>query len=131
MLNKIIYLSPFRYSFRSPCSIFFFFFFDFLFAFLFDLLFSLSLTLIIDISYCPNYTLLLLHLITSRRVSHLSLPSITFNISTLIIGIHYCLNCISLLGHLIIKQAPPRLLLDQNEQACNQRFRNRHRQEEY
>ena len=100
MLNKIIYLSPFRYSFRSPCSIFFFL--DFLFAFLFHLLFSLSLTLIIDISYCLNYTLLLLHLITSRRVSHLSLSSIIFNISTLIIGIHYCLNCISLLGHLII-----------------------------
>ena len=102
MLNKIIYLSQFRYSFCFPCSFFFFFFLDFLFAFLFHLLFSLSLTLIIDSSYCLNYTLLLLHLITSRRVSHLSLPSIIFNISTLIIGIHYCLNCISLLGHLII-----------------------------
>ena len=35
------------------------------FAFLFHLLFSLSLTLIIGFFYCLNYTLLLIHLITS------------------------------------------------------------------
>ena len=103
MHNKIIYLSPFHYSFCRPL---FFSVFDclsfFFCAFLFHLLFSLSLTLIIGIFYCLNYTLLLLHLITTHLVSHLSLSSIVFIISTLIIGIFYCLNYTLLLLHLFI-----------------------------
>ena len=62
----------------------------------------LSLALIISIFYCLNYTLLLLHLITTHLVSHLSLSSIIFSISALIIGIFYSLDCISLLLNLII-----------------------------
>ena len=42
-----------------------------------------------SIFYCYNYTLLLLHLIITHLVSHLSLSSIVFIISTLIIGIFY------------------------------------------
>ena len=61
------------------------------FAFLFHLLFSLSLTLIIGIFYCLNYTWLLLHLITTHLVSHLSVSSLVFINSTLIIGIFYFL----------------------------------------
>ena len=49
-----------------------------LFSFLFLLLFSLFLTLVIGIFHCLNYTLLLLHLITTHLVSHLSLSSIVF-----------------------------------------------------
>ena len=93
--QKIIYLSLFRYSFRPPCLFF-------SFAFLFYLLFSLPLTLIISIFYCLNYFSLLLHLITTRIVSCLSLSSIIFSISTLIIGIFYSLNWILLLVDLII-----------------------------
>ena len=73
------------------------------FAFLFYLLFSLSLMLIIGIFYCLNYTFLLLHLIITQLVSHLSLSSIVFIISMLIISIFYCLNCTSLLLHLFIR----------------------------
>ena len=69
------------------CLCFFFFF-----AFLFHLTFSLYSTLIIDIFSCLNYTLLLLHLITTHLKSHLALSSIIFIISALIIGIFYCLN---------------------------------------
>ena len=83
----------------ETCCIFFFFFF---FAFLFHLLSSLSLTLTISVFYCLNYTSLLLHLMSTHLVSHLSLSSIIFSISTLTIGNFYCLNYISLLLHLII-----------------------------
>ena len=76
--------------------------FCFIFAFLFPLLFSLSLTLMISIFYCLNYTWLLLHLITTHFVSHLSISSILFIICTLIIGIFYCLHYTSLLLHLFI-----------------------------
>ena len=79
-----------------------FFFFFFFFAFLFHLLFRLSMTLIIDIFYCLNYASLLLHLITTHLVSHLSLSSIIFIISMLIISIFYRINLTSLLLHLII-----------------------------
>ena len=72
------------------------------FAFLFDLLFSLSLTLIISIFYCLSNTLLLLHLITTHLVWHLSLHLLFSLYLTLIIGIFHCLNYISLLLHLII-----------------------------
>ena len=72
----------------------------FFFAYLFHVLFSLSLTPIISLFYCLNYTLLLLHLITTHLVSHLSLSSIVFIISKLIICIIYCLNYTSLLLHL-------------------------------
>ena len=81
-----------------------FYFCLFVLAFLFHLLFLLSLTLIIGIFYCLNYTSLLLHLITTHLVSHLSLSSIIFSISTLIVGIFYCFNYILLLLHLIITQ---------------------------
>ena len=70
--------------------------------FLFHLIFSLSLTLIIGMYYCLNYASLLLHLITTHLVSHLSLSSIIFSIPTLIIDIFHCLNYISLVLHLII-----------------------------
>ena len=73
-----------------------------LFVFPFHLLFLLSLTLIIGIFYCLNYTLLLLHSITSHLVSHLSPSSILFIISTPIINIFYCLNYSLLLLHLFI-----------------------------
>ena len=62
----------------------------------------ISLTLIIGIFYCLIYTLLLLHLITTHFVSHLSLSSIVFIISMLIIGIFYCLNYTLLLLHLLM-----------------------------
>ena len=90
-------------SLQLPSPLFFFSFLFFLFSFasLFHLLFSLSLALIISIFYCLNYTSILLHLITTHLVSHLSLSSIIFSIPTLIIGIFYCFNCISLLLHLI------------------------------
>ena len=93
MFNKIIYLSPFCYSFHPPCYVLF------VFAFLFN---PLSLALIIGIFYCLNYTSLLLHVIITHLVSNLSLLSIIFSISTLIISIFYCLDCISLLLDLII-----------------------------
>ena len=89
----------FHYSFRPPCSAFFV---VFVFAFLLHLLFLLSLALIIGIFYCLNYNLLLLHLISTHLVSHLSLSSLIFSISALIIGTFYCLDCILLLLHLII-----------------------------
>ena len=63
-------LSPFRYSFRPPSSVFFFFFL-FSCGFLFHLLFSLSLTLIIMIFNCLNYTSLLL-LIATHLVSYIT-----------------------------------------------------------
>ena len=72
------------------------------FVFLFHLLFSLSLALITGIFYCLNYTLPLLHLITTHLASHLSLSCIVFIISKLIIGIFYCHNYTSLLLHLIL-----------------------------
>ena len=81
---------------------FFFCFLNFVFASLFHLLFLLSLTLIINIFYCLNYTSLLLYLITTHLVSHLSLLSIISSISALIIGIFYCLDCTLLIFHLII-----------------------------
>ena len=100
MLNKIIYLSSFRYSFHHPPLVLFLFLrFSFIYYFRY-LLFSLSLTQIINIFYCLNYTSLLLHLVTTHLVSHPSLSSIIFNISMLIIDIFYCF--ISLLFHLII-----------------------------
>ena len=74
----------------------------FVYEFLFHLLFSSSLTLTISIFYCLNYTSLLLHFITTQLVSHLSLSSIIFIISTLTIIIFYCLNYTSLLLHLVI-----------------------------
>ena len=88
-----MYLSPFCYSFRPPCSYFI------VFAFLFYLIFLLSLTLIIDIFYCLNCTSLLLHLITIYLLSNLS--SVTFSISAPIISIFYCLDCTFLLLHFI------------------------------
>ena len=105
MHNKIIKFSLFYYSFWPPllfplfacfcccCCCFF------VCVFLFNFLISLSLTLIIGIFYCLNDTLLLLHLITTKLVSHLSLSSIVFIVFTLIIGIFYCLNYTSLLLH--------------------------------
>ena len=54
------------------------------------------------IFYCVNYTSLLLHLITTHFVSHLSLSSIVLIISTLIIDVFYCLDDTSLLPHLFI-----------------------------
>ena len=92
--------SPSHYILCPPCS--FFCFLNFVFASLFHLLFLLSLTLIINIFYCLNYTSLLLYLITTHLVSHLSLLSIISSISTLIIGIFYCLDCTLLIFHLII-----------------------------
>ena len=56
---------PFTVVSVVPCSFLSFFVFLLSFAFLFHLLFSFFLTLIIGIFYCLNYTLLLLHLITS------------------------------------------------------------------
>ena len=85
-----------------PLFFFLFLFFCFVFAFLFHLLFLLSLTLIIGIFYCLNYISLLLHLITTHTVSHLSLSSLIFSISALIIGIIYCLDCTLLLLPLVI-----------------------------
>ena len=73
----------------------------FFFEFLFYLLFSLPLTLIIGVFYCLNYTSPLLHLISTHLVSHLSLSSIIFSISTPIISIFYCLNYILLLLYLL------------------------------
>ena len=58
--------------------------------------------LIADIFYCLNYNSLLLHLITTHLVSHLSFSSIIFIISTLIIVILYDLNYTLLLLHVII-----------------------------
>ena len=84
------------------CSFLPLFMFFVLFSFLFHILFSLSLTLIISIFYCLNYTWLLLHLIKIHLVSHLSLSSIVFIISTIILCIFYCLNYSSLLLYLII-----------------------------
>ena len=92
------HLSPFGYRFRPPGTVFFGGRGNFSFIYFF----VLSLTLIIRIFYCLNYTSLLLHLITSHLVSHLSLSSLIFSISALIIDIFYCLDCISLLLHLII-----------------------------
>ena len=89
----------------------------FFFAFLFYLLFSLSPTLIIDIFYCPNYTLLLLHLITRQLVSHLSLPSIVFIISMLIMGIFYCLNYTLLLLYLFITHLVMCIMLEHCRQT--------------
>ena len=60
------------------------------------LLLSLSLTLIICIFYFLCYTSLLLHLISTHLVSHLSLSSIVFIFYTLIIEIFYCLSYTSL-----------------------------------
>ena len=70
---------------------FFFFLFFFLFFFFFFCVFllsiiSLSLS-VINGFYCLNYTSLLLHLITTHLVSHVSLSSIVFIIFTQIIGI--------------------------------------------
>ena len=59
----------------------------------------------ITVFYCFTvliYTLLLLYLITTHLVSHLSLSSVVFIISTLIISIFYCLNYTLLLLHLFI-----------------------------
>ena len=79
--------------------------FFFVFAFLFHLLsFFIFVTLIMDIFYCVNYTLVLLHLFTTHFVSHLALSCVTYSISALIINIFYSLDCISLLLHLIIAQ---------------------------
>ena len=86
MHNKIIYLCCFHYSFCPHLfflSLSFFCFLCLRFSFLFHLFFSLYLTLIIGIFYCLNYTLLLLHLISTHLVSYLSLSSIIFIISTL------------------------------------------------
>ena len=64
--------------------------------------FRVSLSSIILIMFfCLNYTSLLLHLMRTQLVLHLSLSSIIFITSTLIIGIFYCLNYTSLLLHLI------------------------------
>ena len=93
MLNQIIYLSLFHYSFHPPG---FVLFFAFVFAFLFHLLFLLSLTLITGIIYCLNYTSLLLHIITTHPLSHLSLSCIIFSVSVLVISIFYCLDSICL-----------------------------------
>ena len=74
------------------------------FTFLIHLLFSSSLTLIICIFYCLNYTLPLLHLITTHLASHLSVSTIAFIITKLIIGILSCLNYTLLLFNLFITQ---------------------------
>ena len=95
---------PFNTASVAPC-FFLSFFFCFVFAFLFHLLFSLSLTLIICIFYCLYYPSLLLDLITTDLVSHLSLSSIVFIISKLIINIFYCLDYTSLLLHLFTTQS--------------------------
>ena len=75
-----------------------------LFVCLFFLHFSFIyyLTLITGIFYCLHYTWLLLNIITTHLVSHLSFSCIIFSISALIIDIFYCLDCISLLLHLVI-----------------------------
>ena len=102
MLSKIIYLSPFRYSFRPPSSVFFSFFFSlvgFFFIYYFHYLWhqlSWFLTALITLLYY----FLLQH--TLYLISHLFLSSIIFSICMLIVGIFYCLNCILLLLHLII-----------------------------
>ena len=82
--------------------IYFILFFLLFFVFLFHVLFPLSLALIISIFYCLNYTLVLLHLITTHLVSYLSLSSIVFIISMLFVGIFYCHNDTSLLLYLFI-----------------------------
>ena len=66
------------------------------FHYLWHFLFSLSLF------YSLNYTLLLLHLISTHLASHLSVLSIVFIISALIIDILYCLDYTSLLLHLFM-----------------------------
>ena len=98
MHNKIIELQNFRYCFCFPllvsafvCLFCFFCYFLFL-AFLFHLLFSLFLALIIGIFYCLNWILLLLHLITTHLVSHLSHSSIVFITFALIISTHLLLS---------------------------------------
>ena len=70
-------------------------------AFLFHLLFSLSVTLIIANLYCFNHTSLSLHMITTHLVSHVSLSSNVFILSTLIVVIFHFLNYTSLLLYLI------------------------------
>ena len=84
-------------------------FFSVFVCLLFVCLFCVSLSSFIFIISDTNYQHLLLSrlhfTITSSHykhlVSHFSLSSIVFIISTLIIGMFYCLNCISLLLHLI------------------------------
>ena len=82
----------------SPFALFCLCLFNWFFLFLrFSfLLFSISLTLIIGIFYSLNYTSLLRHFITTLFVSHLSLSSIVFFISTpisasftVLITLHY------------------------------------------
>ena len=77
-----------------------YFFLIIVFWVFFHLPFLSSLTLITGIFYCLNYTFLLLYLITTQLVSHLSLSSIVFIISMLTISIFYCLHYTSLLLHL-------------------------------
>ena len=64
---------PFTINSVLPCSILHLFVVLLFFAFLFLLLFLLFLTLIIGIFYCLNHNLLLLHLIATHLVSHLSI----------------------------------------------------------
>ena len=102
MLDKIIYLSSFRYSFHHPPLVLFFFcvslssitFVIYYFHYLWHKL-STSSTVLITLRY---YFISLQH--TLCCTSHPSLSSIIFNISMLIIDIFYCF--ISLLFHLII-----------------------------
>ena len=72
------------------------------FSFLFYVLILLSLTLIVGIFYWFIYTLLLPHLITTQFVTHFSLSSIIFIVSTPNIGIFHCLNYTFVLLYLFI-----------------------------
>ena len=92
--NKWLWDNGFMFFCLLFCFVLFFVFFAF--AFLFHLLFSLSVTLIIGIFYCLNYTSLLVHLVTTHLVSHLSLSSIVFIISTLINYRHLSLSWLHL-----------------------------------
>ena len=84
MHNKVIYLSPFHFSFcclpSPPCSFPYFSLLLF-FAFLFHLLFSLSLTLIIGIFYCLNYTLHYYFISSQDTLYHIFLFHLLFSLS--------------------------------------------------
>ena len=93
MTTKSFSSHPFTIASVLPCSFLSVFFFFFFLCFFF-IYYIHYLTLIINICHCLNYTLLLLHLITTHLVSHLSLSSIIFIVTMLIISIFYCLNYI-------------------------------------
>ena len=116
MYQNINQLSPFNYSFcphpaPPPIHIHPFFFSVFFCLFLlFYFCFCVSLPSIVFIIpdtncrnlCCLSYSSLLLHLITTHLVPHLSLSSVVFITPMLIIGIFYCLDYTSLSLHLFI-----------------------------